>query len=138
MMQQLEEFKTERDNFEATLDRRDHEVMLMNRFIKREVIDIADTMDLIKDEMLSQREKIDDIQATLRLLQGGDPSVVDYVLSPRMMKENSKKEPEISESQLGNITETNQQIMEHQFLINYSKRIPDSRRTGSMVSDMTD
>ena len=43
-------------------DRKEQELVFMSRFIKREVIDIADNIDKIREEMEYQDQKIEDIR----------------------------------------------------------------------------
>lgn len=45
MLLQLEEFKATREEFKHLQDKKDQEMVITNRLIKKEVIDIADNLD---------------------------------------------------------------------------------------------
>lgn len=51
MITNLEEFKGVKEQHDSLLDRREQETYFTNRFVKNEVIGIADAIDRMQDDM---------------------------------------------------------------------------------------
>lgn len=59
MIQQLELLQFDHEDFKRTIEQQDHEMLMTNRLIKKEVIDIADLVEHVSKILIAMNDKID-------------------------------------------------------------------------------
>lgn len=59
MIEELQVLQFDHEDFKRTIEQHDHEMLMTNRLIKKEVIDIADLVEHVSKVLIAMNDKID-------------------------------------------------------------------------------
>ena len=82
MMKSLNQFKEDKNEFRKVKQEGENEIARFHKFVKNEIIEIADSVEQIKEQQRKQEQKIDAIYNLLKFKKEDPQELDDKLESP--------------------------------------------------------